>query len=158
MNPTSSQQSTALKCSCCGMKFQWHRPVPHIRHLFIIPSSHAMSQNRPLLLPYPSAPRTESELRRSLQKSTSTYHSARTGTSAEGLLQLSSGAGAENKVGRFHPVSQHIWQESVKRMKRETFCLWLFGPVGTVSISKSFILLKLPVATGNQIVWQMTTK
>ena len=76
----------------------------------------------------------------------------------QSLLQLSSSAGGENKVGRFHLVSQHIWPESVKRMKRETFCLCLLAPVGTACISKSFILLKLPVATRNLIVWQMKTK
>lgn len=61
-------------------------------------------------------------------------------------------------MGRFHVRSQPIWQESAKRMKRETFCSCLLAPVGTASISKSFILLELPVATSNQIVWQMITK
>lgn len=65
---------------------------------------------------------------------------------------------AQQRCCRFHVRSQPIWQESVRRMKRETFCSCLLMPVGTASMSKSFIPLKLPVATSNQIVWQMITK
>lgn len=119
----SSQQNTAPKLSYCGMKSQWYRPVPHVRHLFVI-SHHITKQT-----PNSSAHSTEPELKRSLQKTTLTYHSAWTSTPADGLLQLSSGAGGENKVGRFHLIPHHIWQKSVKRMEWETFCLCLFTPV-----------------------------
>lgn len=81
-------------------------------------SSQAMFQNGLLMLPYPPTHRTESGLKRPFQKSSLAYHSAWTGASREGLLQLSSCAGGESKVGRLHLTSQHIWQGSVKRMKK----------------------------------------
>lgn len=92
--------------------------------------SQAMFQNTLLMLPYHPIHRTESEFKKPFQNSSFSYHSAWTRTSTEGLLQLSSSAGGESKVGRLHLTSQHIWQGGVKRMKILSVPVWVHGNSG----------------------------
>lgn len=137
----SSQYSTAPKHLYCSVeKSQWHRPVPHIRCTFIV-SCHVTRQALSL------SPQNWIRIEKVAPKIHHNLHSDWTGTSAEVLLQPGSSAGDENKMCRFHPISQEVWKVW-KGWNGKHLCK---------SFMKSFMLPKLSVATSNQAVWQMIT-
>lgn len=137
-----------LKALILCMESHWHKPVSQIKTLLYHLKPCFKMDSSCCLIPQPT------ELNQDWKGHFKNPHLPTTQLGQVPLERVFSNSAAVLEVrARWADFISHpstFGKEVWKGWKTETFCLCLFASMRTVGISKSFILLKLPVATSNQ--------